>query len=94
MAVVMTTVIPASTDMYDSINREMGFPSAVPQGLIAHHAAQTDDGLLIFDIWESKVDFEAFAAEKLAPAMEKVTGTSEGSGIKPTFGELYSEYHR
>jgi hypothetical protein len=95
MAVAMTVVIPASTDMYDAINQEMGVsPDNLPKGLIAHHAVPTDDGMLIFDVWESKDDFESFAAERLAPAMEKVTGGGEGSGIKPTFGELYNEFHR
>ncbi len=95
MAIAMTAVIPASTDMYDSINREMGISSEnLPQGLISHYAAPTEDGMLIFDVWESKEDFEAFAAEKLAPAMEKVLGSAEGRGIRPSHGELYNEFHR
>jgi cytochrome c556 len=95
MAVVMTAVIPASTDMYDAINQEMGFSNDhLPKGLISHYAAPTGDGMLIFDVWESMDDFQAFAAETLAPAMEKVTGAAEGSGVKPTSGELYNEFHR
>lgn len=95
MAVVMTAVVPASTDMYDAVNEEMGLSSGnLPNGMIAHYAAPTDDGMLIFDVWESKEDFETYAAEKLAPAMEKVTGSGEGAGIKPTFGDLYNEVHR
>jgi hypothetical protein len=93
MAIVMTTEIPASTDMYDAINKEMGLSADnLPKGLIAHYAAPTDNGLLVFDVWESKEDFEAFAAEKLMPAMEKVTGGT-GAGIKPTVGQLYNQFH-
>ena len=95
MALVMTAVIPASTDMYDAINEEMGVSSGnLPRGLISHYAAPTDQGMLIFDVWESKEEFETFAAERLAPAMEKVVGGGEGSGIRPTYGELYNEFHR
>jgi hypothetical protein len=95
MAVVMTAVIPASTDMYDAINQEMGVSNDnLPNGLIAHYAAPTDNGMLLVDVWDSMDDFQTFAAEKLAPAMEKVTGTGEGSGIRPTSGELYNEFHR
>ncbi len=95
MAVLMTVVIPASTDMYDAINQEMGVSSGnLPPGLIAHYAAPTDEGMLISDVWESTEDFQTFAAERLAPAMEKVTGLGEGSGIKPTCGELYNDFHR
>jgi hypothetical protein len=94
MPIVMTAEIPASADMYDSINEEMGItPEGLPKGLIAHYAAPTDNGMLIFDVWESHADFEEFAAGQLGPAMEKVMGGG-GEGIKPTVGELYNEFHR
>ena len=94
MSIVMTTEIPASADMYDAINTEMGVTSGnLPRGLISHYAAPTDNGMLIFDVWDSKEDFEEFAAGQLGPAMEKVTGGG-GEGIKPTVGELYNEFHR
>ena len=94
MPIVMTAEIPASADMYDSINSEMDLVSGnLPNGLIAHYAAPTDNGMLIFDVWESKEDFEEFAAGRLGPAMEKVMGGG-GEGIKPTLGDLYNELHR
>jgi len=93
MSIVMTAEIPASADMYDAINTEMGVTSGnLPRGLIAHYAAPTENGMLIFDVWESKEEFEDFAASMLGPAMEKVM--SGGEGIKPTVGELYNEFHR
>jgi hypothetical protein len=92
MAIVMTAEIPASADMYDALNKEMEVSGDnLPKGLIAHYAAPTANGMLIFDVWESKEDFEDFAAGMLAPAMEKVTG-SAGEGIKPTVGELYNSF--
>ena len=94
MPIVMTTEIPASADMHDAINTEMATSADdLPKGLIAHYAAPTDNGMLIFDVWDSKSDFEEFAAGQLGPAMEKVTGGA-GEGIKPTIAELYSEFHR
>ena len=94
MAIVITAEIPASADMYDAINSEMGIsPENLPKGLIAHYAAPTDNGMMFCDVWESKEEFEEFAAARLGPAMEKVTG-SPGAGIKPTLGELYNEFHR
>jgi hypothetical protein len=92
MAIVMTAEIPASADMYDALNKEMGVSADnLPKGLIAHYAAPTANGMLIFDVWESKEDFEDFAAALLAPAMEKVTG-SAGEGVKPTIAELYNSF--
>ncbi len=94
MPIVMTAEIPASADMYDSMNAEMGMTSEnLPRGLIAHYALPTDKGMRIFDVWESKEDFEEFAAGQLGPAMDKVIGGA-GEGIKPTVGELYNELHR
>jgi hypothetical protein len=92
MAIVMTAEIPASADMYDALNTELGVSDDNrPKGLIAHYAAATGNGMLIFDVWESKADFEEFAATMLAPAMEKVTGGA-GEGIKPTVTELYNSF--
>jgi hypothetical protein len=95
MPVVMTAMIPdATTDMYDRLNEEMGFSADnLPSGLISHYAAWTGDGLLIFDVWDTRDEFEAFAAERLAPAMEKLTGQA-GSGIRPKLGDLYNDVHR
>ncbi len=93
MSIVMTAEIPASADMYDALSKEMGMSNDnLPKGLIAHYAAPTDNGMLIFDVWESKEEFEDFAASMLGPAMEKVMGG--GEGIEPTVGELYNEFHR
>ena len=92
MPIVMTAEIPASADMYDAINTEMGMTSGnLPRGLISHYAAPTDNGMLIFDVWETKEDFEDFAATMLGPAMETVTG-SAGEGIKPTISDLYNSF--
>jgi hypothetical protein len=94
MAIVMTAEIPASADMYDAMNNEMGiFPGNLPEGMIAHYAAPTDNGMLIFDVWESKEHFEEFAAAYLGPAMENVLGDA-GPGIRPTVTELYNEFHQ
>jgi hypothetical protein len=95
MSIVMTTHIPgATTELYDSLTAEMGVsPDNLPKGLVAHYAAPSDGGMLIFDVWESKDDFEDFAAGTLAPAMEKVTGGA-GAGVQPTVAELHNELHR
>jgi hypothetical protein len=96
MAVVMTTQIPgATTEVYDSINREMGVEDDLPQGLIAHYAAHTGDAMLIFDVWESKEDYDRFEQDKLMPAVQKLgMGPPPDGGPQPTFAELHNEFHR
>jgi hypothetical protein len=94
MAIVMTTEIPATPERYDALREEMGLSAEnLPKGLCAHYAAPTDNGMLIFDVWESEEDFEEFAASMLAPAMEKLTGGA-GEGIRPMVAELHNELHR
>jgi hypothetical protein len=94
MPIVVTAEIPASVDMYDAMYAEMGiFPGNLPKGMIAHYAAPTENGMLIFDVWESRETFEEFAAGYLAPAMDKVVGGAD-AGVKPTLAELYNEFHR
>lgn len=43
-----------------------------PKGLVSHIAAKSEDGLFVFDVWESAEDFQRFASEKLMPAAIKV----------------------
>jgi hypothetical protein len=95
MATLVTATIPGATsEMYDSIKEAMGLSAGnLPVGLLSHHAAFTDEGLLLFDVWESREKFEDFAAERLGPAMEQVTGGT-GSGIRPVVAELHDEVSR
>jgi hypothetical protein len=59
----------ATTDQYDQVIQKMGFS---PQGKgapggIFHWVAQTDDGLKVVDVWESKEQYEQFAQEQIGP---------------------------
>jgi hypothetical protein len=44
-----------------------------PEGLIVHTAGQGDQGWYVYDVWESREQFERFVAEQLAPAIEATT---------------------
>ena len=97
MPILMTAEIPASADMYDALSKEMGMSNDnLPKGLIAHYAAPTDNGMLIFDVWESKDHFERFQNDRLMPAVMKVSGGEMPPGGPPemTFAELHNEFHR
>ena len=91
MAITMTMVIPGTKDLYDSVNNEMGIdPSNLPDGLIAHYASVTPDGIRIFDIWESESAWNAFAEGKLGPAVAKLTdghGSTDGE-----LGQLHNSF--
>jgi hypothetical protein len=66
-------------------------PEDTPQGCIVHTAGQGEQGWYIYDIWESKEDFERFMQEKLGPAMQQVMGDDmpgPGEGPQPVWFEI------
>lgn len=76
-------------EQYDQISKEVlgGTlqPSVLPDGLLSHAAAKTDDGFKVVDVWESQSQFEAFGA-KLMPAVQKA-----GLGdIQPKIYEVHN----
>ncbi len=64
----------ATIEQYDEVIAKMGFSrggKGAPRGLF-HWVAQTDDGIRVVDVWESKVDFERFADEQIGPYTQEV----------------------
>ena len=61
-------------EQYDRATEWMGLlpggPS--PKGELFHWAMKTDDGLRIFDVWESREAFEQFLAERVRPVAPQV----------------------
>jgi hypothetical protein len=43
-------------------------------GLVAHVSGPSKDGWRIIDVWATEADQQRFQAERLGPAVEKVTG--------------------
>ncbi|MGN6378210.1 MAG: hypothetical protein ACTHNU_04605 [Gaiellales bacterium] len=92
MAVLMILQVPGgTTELYDSIGREIGIDTAddLPDGCLAHAAAQTDDGIVIVDVWESPESFARFSEQKLAPA----TQASGIQGLEPRLIPVHNRIH-
>ena len=92
MAVTMTMVIPGGTkELYEGVNSEMGVhPSNLPDGLVAHYASITPEGIRIFDVWESEAAWNKFAQERLGPAVTKLT---DGQGnVDGELGQLHNSF--
>src|SRR5207249_3873176 len=54
MAILIMGEIPANSDQYDQISRQMGISDDnLPEGLISHVAGPTDGGMEVVDVWES-----------------------------------------
>jgi hypothetical protein len=63
----------ATLDQYDQVVKEMGFTPGgrgAPGGLF-HWVTETDDGIRVVDVWESKEQFERFAQEEIGPKTQQ-----------------------
>ena len=70
MAVAVEMDFPGATlDQYDQVIHKMGLtPSGdTPPGAISHWVAETDDGIRVVDVWESKERYAQFAEEQIGP---------------------------
>ena len=60
---------------YDEVMKLMGLddPAAPPpDGAIFHWVAETDEGLRVVDVWETREQFDKFAAEQIGPYTQQV----------------------
>jgi hypothetical protein len=74
MAIVISAVFPgAGLDDYREVHRRI--IEAGPEGLLIHTAGVTDEGLKVFDVWESPEAFQRFQETMLRGAIE---GTALG----------------
>ncbi|MEU8923664.1 hypothetical protein AB0D10_22420 [Kitasatospora sp. NPDC048545] len=88
MAVVMamrwTGVTPGQ---YDTVRDAVRWEELAPAGAHLHVAWFDAQALNVTDVWESQSAFEAFFAERLAPAIEK-------AGIAGQPEVVFSPLHR
>ena len=63
----------ATPAQYDQVIEKMGFEPGgrgAPNSLF-HWVTETDDGILVTDVWDSREEYEKFAQEQIGPyAME------------------------
>jgi hypothetical protein len=59
---------------YDAICEALNFPSDWPEGLLAHGSREVDGTLRVYDVWESRAQFDAFAANRLGAALGQALG--------------------
>jgi hypothetical protein len=90
MAIAVVLEFPnTTTDQYDQVIERMGLTprGSGPPGALFHWATQTDDGLRVTDVWESREVFDRFNEEQIQPHTQAV-GVPEPSSV--TFYDVYS----
>jgi hypothetical protein len=61
-----------STTNYDAISERLQAQGEPPAGLLVHTAGFTGNGFRIFEVWESRGDYERFVEERLMPLIQEV----------------------
>lgn len=79
---VYISAVPMTTEQYQAIDDEVT-ADGLPAGLKLHTCFREGEALAVFDVWESKEDFEAFGA-KLMPAVRNAGVTMP----EPIFVEM------
>ncbi|MDQ6806917.1 MAG: hypothetical protein M3065_18605 [Actinomycetota bacterium] len=75
MAVAVVLSFEGGTlEQYDEVIKKMGFTpegAGGPGGLF-HWVTATDTGIRVTDVWQTREDFERFAAEQIGPITQEV----------------------
>jgi hypothetical protein len=61
-------------DQYDQVVQKMGLTPGgpTPPGALFHWVTQTDGGLRVTDVWETREAFDQFAQEQIGPYTAEV----------------------
>lgn len=70
-----------STTNYDAVAERLDVASNPPAGLIVHTAGWDEENgtFRIFDVWESRADFERFWQERLQPVLAELMPRAENA---------------
>ena len=73
MATVMLMHWPNVTkEQYEQVRNDVRWETDVPAGAKFHTAWFADDGLHVFDLWDSPQQFQSFVTTRLSPATQRI----------------------
>ncbi|MBA2597991.1 MAG: hypothetical protein H0V00_15305 [Chloroflexia bacterium] len=77
----MTFVViakPPSREFYEQVQSVLDLKGNPPPGLLVHTASESEDGVQVVGVWESREAAEEFERTRLFPAMESSGATGQG----------------
>ncbi|MCZ2404557.1 hypothetical protein IV498_15570 [Paenarthrobacter sp. Z7-10] len=92
MTVAITMEFQGGTlKQYDDVIAKMGLVSGGPgaPGGISHWAAETEAGILITDLWQSREQYDKFAKEQIGPLSQEA---GIPSAPKVTYYDVHSYF--
>ncbi|HMI71278.1 MAG TPA: hypothetical protein VK510_14890 [Solirubrobacteraceae bacterium] len=66
-----------STTNYDAVSERLQALGAPPAGMLVHTAGFTGNGFRIFEVWESREDFERFLNDVLMPIVQDIAPSDD-----------------
>lgn len=69
---VLIEIPGCSAEQYDQVVNAIGLAPPrpiLPRGLRSHVGGPTPEGWRVFDVWETREDYEQFAREHVGPAL-------------------------
>jgi hypothetical protein len=66
-----------STTNYDAVSERLQALGAPPSGMLVHTAGFTGNGFRIFEVWESREDFERFLNDVLMPIVQDIAPSDD-----------------
>jgi hypothetical protein len=82
VAVAVILENQGTQDDYEALGRELGVMETPPAGNLMHLALQTETGVRLVEVWESREAFEAFVRDRLRPALARL-GAGRAGGSSP-----------
>jgi len=73
---VSTLVHGGNADFYDRVDPHVRPPGNLPAGLLSHAVGPAPDGWRIFEVWETREQWEDFVANRLEPALNEILGAA------------------
>ena len=61
-------------EQYDAVQAQLDTENNPVEGLIFHSAGELEGRFQIFNVWESREDFDRFETERIRPALVAVMG--------------------
>ena len=72
MAVAVILENQGTQEDYEALGRELGVMETPPAGNLMHLALQTETGVRLVEVWESREAFDAFVRDRLRPARARL----------------------
>jgi hypothetical protein len=78
---------------YDAVCEALNFPADWPEGQLAHGSVEVEGKLRVYDVWESRAQFDQFGANRLGAAMGQALG-DRAEQPQVTEGPFHTFYTR